>query len=201
MTADKRSVFTDALETLGTIVDTQQERDAVHIAVVHIPAPVTLYPGQHVDANGNPSSTEPKVGIVDPYLAGPVYPGQFFWLMIYPRKINSLRHVWSHPAFADEPVKGGGELMKPVTRARAQPQDVAHLRAARIIQEVADMLDVDVDELIEATQEYLDTGKWYRGGETFEGTYIPDSFWDAWETYTGTTVDEDKKYSFLSCSC
>lgn len=29
---DKRSVFTDALETLGTIIDDTQKRDAIHLA-------------------------------------------------------------------------------------------------------------------------------------------------------------------------
>lgn len=31
--SDKRSVATDALETLGTIIDDKQKRDAIHLAV------------------------------------------------------------------------------------------------------------------------------------------------------------------------
>ena len=33
MGSDKRSVATDALETLGTIIDDTQKRDAIHLAV------------------------------------------------------------------------------------------------------------------------------------------------------------------------
>lgn len=69
-------------------------RDAVHIAVV--PAVnVTrrdLRPGERM-ANG----------VVDCFLKEPVRPGERYWLMLYPQTVTSLRHVWSHPAFPDEP--------------------------------------------------------------------------------------------------
>ena len=45
---DKRSVSTDALETLGTIIGGGQGRDAIHLAVEPIEAAIDLYPGQDV---------------------------------------------------------------------------------------------------------------------------------------------------------
>ena len=45
---------------------------------------------------------EKAVGIVDPFLTVSVKEGQRFLLVVYPRKITSLRHVWSHPAFPEE---------------------------------------------------------------------------------------------------
>jgi hypothetical protein len=105
---DKRSFFTDALETLGTIIDDNQKRDAIHLAVEPVIAMDNLYPGDHVNVNGEKRRPyeDDAVGIVDPFLKAPsllrdngVRKGERFWLVLYPRTIKSLRHVWEHPAF------------------------------------------------------------------------------------------------------
>lgn len=91
-----------ALESLGTTnIPETAGRDAIHIAVIRCVATTRLFPGQHVDINGYPT-TGKTVGIVDPYLAAPVYPDSPFWLLLYPRTITGLRHVWSHPDFDAE---------------------------------------------------------------------------------------------------
>src|SRR4051812_26859121 len=92
---DKRSVFTDALETLGTIIDDTQKRDAIHLAVEPVVAQSCLEPGQNVTQTGYRYETPfcKFVGIVDPFLKEDVQPGQRFWLVLYPRTIKSLRHV------------------------------------------------------------------------------------------------------------
>lgn len=102
MSDDKRKVSTDALETLGTIIGPDEKRDAIHLAVIPMQARFTLSSGDHVNAKGEPFV--PYVGIVDPFLGEDVRPGEWFWLVIYPRQITSLRHVWSHPAFPEEQV-------------------------------------------------------------------------------------------------
>ena len=109
MSADKRSTHTDALATLGTIIDHTQKRDAIHLAVIPAIAGQNLMPGDHVllDASKAYRRLEgdgPTLGIVDPFLMEPVAKGQTFWLVIYPRTITSLRHVWEHSAFTSEPV-------------------------------------------------------------------------------------------------
>lgn len=48
MSTDKRSVATDTLETLGSIIDENAGRDAIHLAVEPSIAAETIYPGQHV---------------------------------------------------------------------------------------------------------------------------------------------------------
>ncbi len=98
---DKRKVSTDALETLGMVIGDGEKRDAIHLAVEPTLATETVYPGQHVNAQG--LARGDLIGIVDPFLKGAVHPGQRFWLVIYPRMIHSLRHVWTHPSFEDEP--------------------------------------------------------------------------------------------------
>lgn len=109
MSADKRSVSTDALETLGTIIDETQKRDAIHLAVIPVQAGEILYQGQDIGiaedgkAYLNNGIDFKQIGIVDPFLKDPlgIQVGQWFWLIIYPRKITSLRHVWSHPDVPD----------------------------------------------------------------------------------------------------
>lgn len=48
MTADKRTVATDALETLGMIITESEKRDAIHPAVEPAMAAHTLRPGEDV---------------------------------------------------------------------------------------------------------------------------------------------------------
>lgn len=85
---------------IGNLITTAVGRDAVHVAV----APTTntagcpLRPGDRVDARGGFAGE--RVGIVDPFLAEPVKPGERFYLFLFPGSVTSLRHVWTHPAFA-----------------------------------------------------------------------------------------------------
>jgi len=88
---------------LGKIITTEQHRDAIHVAVCPITAKQTLYPGQRVDQHGDPNGKH--VGIIDPYLTGPIYAEQRCWLFLFPNTVTSLRHEWTHPAFGTEEAK------------------------------------------------------------------------------------------------
>lgn len=113
MTEKKRSVATDALKTLGTIIDNNAGRDAIHLAVNPEVAGTVLKPGQHVGRNwqghfvpvtgkSSYTSAAKALGIVDPFLKEDVKVGERFWFILYPNQVDSLRHVWSHPEFKDE---------------------------------------------------------------------------------------------------
>lgn len=121
MSADKRTVTTDALETLGTLITANEKRDAIHLAVENVVAKQLLLAGEHVTADGHRvgASHPHAVGIVDPFLTDPVEEGQRFWLVIYPRQIHSLRHVWTHPAFPDAPEV---KAVKPLSTGAASEQ-------------------------------------------------------------------------------
>lgn len=96
------------------ITNGDRRRDAIHIAVAPVTAAGRLAPGQHVGfvTAGDTETVgacETPIGIVDPFLPGDVLPGQRFWLFMYPNTVTSLRHVWTHPAFAPrapQPAKG-----------------------------------------------------------------------------------------------
>jgi len=107
MSADNRSTHTDALASLGTIIDANEKRDAIHLAVEPVIAGENLRPGDHIMLTegkayfDHSTGRQFALGIVDPFLTVPVAKGERFWLIVYPRQITSLRHVWDHPAFPE----------------------------------------------------------------------------------------------------
>ena len=120
---DKRTIVTDALETLGTIHTRVEKRDAIHLAVIQVTANETFRPGQSISAiDGIAFSDLNGLGIVDPFLETPIFEKQQFWMVIKPRIIHSLRHVWSHPAFDDEPEK---EISAPTKPFETEPLEAA----------------------------------------------------------------------------
>jgi len=104
------------LAKLGQLVQGVAGRDAVHVAIVPIEAAVDLEPGWHVGIrDGKATTLKPHIGIVDPFLRGHVTRGERFWLCLYPGTITSLRHEWTHPAFAEEdrpPICTKAELLE-----------------------------------------------------------------------------------------
>ncbi len=96
--------MSDTLEKLGTILDDDTRRDAVHIAVAPVIAGERLLPGQRIGIVEGVAYRDVRVdvGIVDPFLRKPIGEGQRFYIWLYPQTITSLRHVWSHPDFPEE---------------------------------------------------------------------------------------------------
>lgn len=181
--SDKRSVHTDALQTLGSVIGTGEKRDAIHIAVDPAVAAEDLYPGDHVGfVNGGLGKTLKTVGIVDPFIIGPIRKGQSFWLLVYPRQITSLRHVWSHPDFSEE------ESGKPAPTAHEQR-----------LRDFAKEVGVGFGELIEHAREYAVYEEYWHEGERFEGQGIYDEFWADFEAVTGIKPKND--WGFFACSC
>ncbi len=179
MSADNRTVTTDALETLGSIIGASEKRDAIHLAVEPIEAAEDLLPGLHVGiVEGKASRYGSKhVGIVDPFLLRTVKKGERFWLIVYPRQITSLRHVWEHPDFAPSEFAPGEKTQKEASEQWLRKFD-----------------------LIENAKLYLsDNDYWCE--ERFEGEGIGDDFWVHFENVTGIKKPSDVGSNFLSCSC
>lgn len=191
---DKRKVSTDALETLGTLIGQGEKRDAIHLAVLPAIAGKRLKPGQSISyVDGVAVADASGIGIVDPFLSKPVMPKETFWMVIKPRLITSLRHVWTHPVLPDESQTTTVDNLS----CAISEKDVAFAELERI----ADEVDCEVYQLIEGAASYIRYGDYLCEGGRWEGTYLPDEFWPAYEKYTGKKVAEDDRGSFFSCSC
>lgn len=219
MSADKRTPHTDALETLGKIHEFTEKRDAIHLGVEPTVAGETLYPGQDigiVEGQAYPAIHGVKaLGIVDPFLTEPVYEGQRFWLVVYPRAITSLRHVWEHPDFApavelEEPEPTEEEIHRAAAmmgdpRALAKDWITAWLEEVNAQLGDGDGNEITFEGLISTAMTHVGTTTWggdyiSRGG-AFEGFYTPDEFWDKLADYKGINIPSKDRGNFFSCSC
>lgn len=213
MSTDKRTVSTDALETLGTIHTRDEKRDAIHLAVLPVTAGSKLEPGDHVCLDGEGfavrfyggESKTPAIGIVDPFIVkvyrngvsyGTIKPGDRFWLVIYPRVITSLRHVWTHPAIPEETQILQGKI----DDAREESRKWLEAFAARLFS--YEPSHWDTGEPI-SRLDYLIAGA--EGGgfgsdiEYGEGTNPTDEFWMHYERYTGKKVAI--RHEHFRCAC
>lgn len=192
MTTQTHTVSTDALATLGTIIDETAGRDAIHLAVEPAVAVEKLFPGQHVGfvAGGVGTSKNP-VGIVDPFINGFVAPGQRFWLVVYPRTITSLRHVWEHPAFvaAEEPQASEPDKTASVTWMTAWA--VKHMGHNYYGDEPISPEEAFNSAIAAGHDQHIGP---YESARDF----IDSEWWDHWETITGELGERD---SFFSCGC
>lgn len=223
--ADKRTPHTDALETLGTIHEKDEYRDAIHLAVEPVEAGEDLAVGQDITfVNGKAYALragEEAIGIVDPFLARQVKKGQRFWLVVKPRMITSLRHVWSHPAFPDEAsveflknaLATPGDDIVPELVAET-PEGLAYKWIAEYAESLSGGYDEDygdqtitADELISYGEAFSDSqkkggwGDYLVKGGLLEGVSVSDEFWDNLAVLKGTTIVDEHRGNFFSCSC
>jgi hypothetical protein len=196
--ADKRTVATDALATLGSIIDEKAGRDAIHLAVEPSVAAHPLKPGDHVGfVEGGVGICENPVGIVDPFLQGPVMKGQRFWLVVYPRTITSLRHVWTHPAFDQEAERAS----RSKSLSEAWLRDFCSVSDCPGYEYVMEVVTSNADS--SGNDEY----GWWKDSECigFRGvdahSSIPPEFWDHVEIVTGKKIPWDRRAKYFTCSC
>lgn len=162
---------------MGEIIRTEQNRDAVHIAVAPVVSAQRLQPGEWVgiDLDGNASTSAKSVGVVDPFLRVEVDKGQKFWLFLIPGSITSLRHDWIHPAFSEE------------ERSACDSREY--------LQEWANRLGVTFDEFIAGAARggHMGTDIDYYGE-------IPDDLWLHYERFTGKAPPSNRS-DYFHCSC
>lgn len=213
---DKRSVSTDALETLGMIHFRKEYRDAIHLAVEPVAAGENLKRADYItlkDGLAYKCKENEALGIVDPFVKK-VKAGESLWLVVLPRKITSLRHVWSHPDFKEE----GGVCAEPKEKGAKQKayewiQNYAE--SFGTYEECHDYYDDEVEVSYSISAEDLISygrsayedrkrGTWpeylVRGG-LLEGKCVSDEFWVQLGIYLGEELDPEYTGNFFSCSC
>jgi hypothetical protein len=179
----------DTLSGLGKIIDSPQERDAVHIAVAPVVASENMAPGNRIcfTAQGDTENVRlsmpndaDAIGIVDPFLRNLVLAGEKFWMFLLPNTITSLRHDWTHPDF--DSVEGN-ESRRWIEVFAAQ-LDQTYNR----LMEAADLWDHHKEYTFDNSERYkvFDHDKW-------------GDFWDHYEIVTGKKVEDAS--SFFTCSC
>jgi len=171
---------------IGKVINGQAERDAIHVALAPVVASAKLKAGQHVglDAYGRATTFAKPIGIVDPFLTCDVALGQRFWLFLYQNSVTSLRHEWTHPAFVAK---------------ESEPS-----LAERNLRAFAEEVGMSYSALLCAARSYLETGDWHTiyGSDTPDIVYEKsDEFWVWYEAVTGKRVEEDKRGTFIGCSC
>ena len=199
--SDKRSVSTDALQTLGTLdLGEDAGRDAIHLACEPVIAGENLIPGINIGIkDGKAYSKNQKglkmLGIVDPFLTKNVKPGEKFWLIVYPRQITSLRHVWSHPDFPEDEI-----VLKPAVTIKTVGKSSIEI-AEDWLRAYADSIDESYEYVMDVADSHQkgSWGNYIIQGERFEGESTPDEFWDYYAIVRNNPNPE--RTSFFSCSC
>lgn len=199
---DKRTVSTDALETLGTIIGEEEKRDAIHLAVLPVIAGSNITPGSDVKLDGEGLAVnayeDDGIGIADPFLKlpgrygmdGSIQPGQRFWLVIYPRKINSLRHVWTHPEIPDD--AGAADPVK-TSDPREESRQWLEAYARRLFS-----YEPEYGTRFTVLMACAEGGGFGTDIEG-EGRTPTEEFWFHYERYTGKKVQNRPEY--FSCAC
>lgn len=187
----------DKVPQLGQVISEGQKRDAIHIAIAPVVAGEKLRPGQRIGFTGKDNQvgidSKSIIGIVDPFLSKSINKGEYFYMLLMPNTITSLRHNWTHPDFAEE--EDLALMDKTYMVLRGAPE------SKKWISEFADRIGSDYHEIMEGAASYLSHGEYLVRGGTFEGMGIPDEFWEHYEKVTNSAIDEDRRGTFLSCSC
>ena len=154
----------DALETFGTVFDTDMPRDAVHVACISGQAQERLQPGQHVGyKNGVITTVGDKIGIIDPFIIGPIKFGERCWIFIYPRTVTGLRHAWEHPDIKSKESDVEEDPKWDPSKPWESPAGAAEYIAREAIN-----VGVSVPRLMDGARNWITTGQGMYMGEREE---------------------------------
>jgi hypothetical protein len=181
---------------LGKVLDGKADRDAIHIAIAPVVAVEVLKPGEHIGfvepgnsvkvGRASTRDNTTAIGIVDPFLSKPVQPGQAFYMCVYPRTTQNLRHDWSHPAFTAQEVA----------------RKLGANESERWLSNFADSMDVGYAELLDNAVHAIKHQQWDDLCANVD-TDMPEEFWQHIENVIGSPVPESvkTKVTYIPCAC
>lgn len=197
---------------LGKLITTDQNRDAIHIAVVPVHAGQHLRPGDPVGMmNGlafDSKDLSNGCGVVDPFLPSGmiVKPRERFWLYLKPGSITSLRHEWTHPDFPVDPVVPVGRPHIPDFPISSEEAD--QQRARIWIESYSGGLGIRYQEMMDTADEFYQNSKNGRHGGDYichggdlEGIQVSKEFWENYGILRGIEIEQEHCHSFFTCSC
>lgn len=180
---------------LGHIIEGEQFRDAIHIAVAPVAASHALEPGEHVGFNEDgraDKNADNCIGIVDPFLRKAVQPLETFWLFLYPNTVTGLRHEWTHPAFTKTASKESKtETTKSLSEQWMRAWAVQHFGEDYYSERKVPEQEA-YDFAIEAGYSH-NIGPYESARDSMK-----EEWWDHWENITGQKGDRD---TYFSCGC
>lgn len=185
----------DALETLGKILDKDSEetRDAVHVACLPAIAKEPLDPSERVGyRDGYADKSYEHIGIVDPFLDEMVWTGEKFWILLFPRTITGLRHLWTHP--------------NPYLQDLGNTDVSAKEKAKAYLYEVAnETIGITLDEFLAGLDGWVQSGTvpCIFGDEPNTRSVLPDldKLWEAYRVYKDFDGEIKDEEVYWSCSC
>ena len=173
-------------------------RDAVHISCIPVTVMERMVPGTKVKIDkgsmgelvaypADLNNYDDYVGVIDPfYNEDFVDSGTRAWLLLRPKSIVELRHVWVHP-----------EIDWACNK----------LEAEDYLCQCAVKLDMSYESLLEIASNFLRSGNSYveYGGETLRYKFFSDidsrRFWWCVCKLTGLHLPEDMEMNPFDCSC
>lgn len=179
---------------LGSLITTDEQRDAIHVAVCPVIAGEIVAPGDRVgfiDAvKFTIGHTQNTIGIVDPFLKNMVYPGEKCWMILYPNTITGLRHQWAHPAFKEQEYT--------VVDVQESEKWLRHWAATKGIEYGQLLHDITTSQY--DGERYITAQGVDMHG--YEGPGTEEEFWRHAEAVTGTEISEEQRSkTHFSCSC
>lgn len=182
---------------LGKIITTEQQRDAIHVAVAPVTAGERLMPGERIGLyQGLATSAEQRgvtaIGIVDPFLETFVRPKQRFWLWLFPNTVTGMRHEWQHPAF-------GGAQAPESARPSQEDSSIAWLTdfAKEFELSYSELMDILVDG--SKDDDFYHHLSFQTPSRAYEDR---EEMWRHYETVTGQRLSGmQKEHVPFSCAC
>jgi hypothetical protein len=190
----------DPIKTIGQLLRGDEQRDAIHIAIMPVIAAEELQAGDSVAfvygttnqvKRCDPAYALQPVGVVDPFFTGHYWieKGSKVWLFLKPGTITGLRHEWTHPDIDNPP--------------RPKNEHENWLRA------FADRWSFVYDDMISAASSPR-SDEWgnyitAQGRDLHSATELGadhDLFWEHLQALTGQTFDGEHREKFVwSCTC